>query len=183
MASCFAGIINRLKELITGSERIKIFSFILIIPLIALLMPGLSEQTMVNNGIQPGNQVREAAVMRFYEGPIAPPPQGNLRDPFAVPTGLETGNPERVVAGLTKSKMPEKITAELQEKRPLKEEMPVLTGIMGDGNHQIAIIRHKGISHSYHIGQMIGQYRLTEIYEKTAIVLGPQGERVLLLGR
>lgn len=182
MASCFDNIINQIKNLITDRKRIKIIGFFMIILLIVILMPGSPEPAPVSGSIQPEGQYREAAAIRFYEGPIAPPRE-NIRDPFNAPPGLEISSPERIVASLSKSKMPEKMTAEIQEKKSLKEDVPVLTGLMGNGKNQIAIIRYKGISRTYHIGQTIGQYRLAEISEKTAIVLGPQGERVLLLGR
>ncbi len=184
MADYFASFCGQLKKLLVDKKHKRIICLVGIVLIVVIIMPGSPDPTPAVSGSQPDTGQQEVAKLSREEVIILPPRE-TMRDPFAEPPGLVTTKADRVSANLLVNSMPEKMTpaTQVQEKRPVNGEIPVLTGIMEDSKTQVAIIRYKGVSRSYRIGQTVGQYQLIRITGKTVIVSDPQGERVLQLGR
>lgn len=184
MADCFASFCGQLKNLLADKKHKRSICLVGIVLIVVILMPGSPDPIPAASSSQPDTGQQEVAKLS-HEGAILLPSSETMRDPFAEPPGFGTTKAERVSVNLLANRIPEKMTAasNVQEKKPVNEDIPVLTGIMEDSQTQVAIIRYRGVSRSYRIGQTVGQYQLIGITGKTVIILGSQGERVLQLGR
>jgi hypothetical protein len=185
MADFFIKLKEFCKKVQTDSKRNISICLVGITLILLAIMPGSPASAPAVNSMRSNIQRQESSNAGFYEGPVKLPPREALRDPFAVPQDFAATRQDRLPARLAPGKGAEQLTATVtsQGKSQVNGKMPVLTGILADGKTQVAIICYNGVSRSYHIGQKIGQYQLIGINEKTVIVLGPQGEQVLLLGR
>ncbi|MBP2635089.1 MAG: hypothetical protein H6Q72_996 [Firmicutes bacterium] len=185
MVELFAKFLGQIKVLLADKKRKRYILFAGIILITAILILDLPDSTPASNHIEKEVKKQEKAKTQFHEGPVDLPPRGAKRDPFEPPPEITAAQVNKLPASLLPDKLQGQTTAvpRLQEKGPAKEELPILTGIVGDEKTQAAIIAYKGVSRSYRVGQTIGQYQLTAINEKAVNVVGPQGERVLLLGR
>lgn len=185
MAESFANLLVQIKALFADKKHNRYILFVGIILIAAIFIMNLSDATPASSQVRQELTKQEKAKPQFHEGPIDLPPRGANRDLFAAPPEIAAAQVDKLPSSLLPAKIQEQmaVASKIQENRPAKEDMPILTGIIGDEKTQTAIISYKGVSRSYRIGQTIGQYQLSAINEKTVNVVGPQGERVLLLGR
>lgn len=185
MVELSAKFLRPIKVLLADRKRKSYIVFAGIILIAAILILDLPDPTPESPRVEKDVKRQEKVKAQFHEGPIDLPPRSARRDPFEPPPEITAAQMDKLPTNPLTDKLQGQATAvpRIQEKVTAKEDLPVLTGIVGDGKTQAAIIAYKGVSRSYRVGQTIGQYRLSAINGKAVNVVGPHGERVLLLGR
>lgn len=188
MAEFIAKITEQFKSLPSEKRRFTVICFVGAVLIVLMLRLDLTEQVTASTLPPKEVKVKESSMLvQPIQREISPVPAAT-RDPFAVPSGFED-NPEKPPGNLKPSSTPAPTvvtpvpSANTGKATIPKNETPILVGVITDNTTNIAIISYQGTSRSYHIGQMVGSYKLISIYDKSAIIQGRQDQQVLTLGR
>ncbi|XER06661.1 hypothetical protein SRRS_22020 [Sporomusa rhizae] len=190
MAEVIAKITEQFKNLPPEKRRLMVICFVGAILVAIMLRPQSTEQ--VTASTLPPKEVKtkvgSLSVQPVQKEIISLP--AATRDPFAAPSGFEVdAKPEKSPASLqpgstlaTSAAAPVP-AANMGNDTVPKDAMPILVGTINDNTTHIAIISYRGTKRSYHIGQMVGSYKLISISDRSAVIQGLQGQQVLTLGR
>lgn len=180
MPETFAKLSERFSSLPPDKRRLVVICSVgLLLIGIVFGLDSSEEQTAnppaVPKAVVPNQQSAQTAMPQIIQ-----PPDGKVRDPFAPPPGFEYKKPEPPSpTGVTGPLPP---SPELP-KESVTEVLPTLNGIITGGGEKVAILSHNGISRSYQAGQVVGAYEIIAIRDKSVTVEGPEGQRILTIGR
>lgn len=120
-------------------------------------------------GYQPGTTVKDP----FAVAPEYVPPVPKAKVQEAAGTSLPRNTNPGSNSGMSASK--EKSKSQLPEVR--------LTGVAGTDGSRLAILQLGDKSQPYALNEAVGPYRLIAINRDSAVLTGPDGQKVIQLGR
>lgn len=172
---------SKLREL-TPQRRLIFASGIGIITMFLVLYDPSAPEVVMAPQISPNqSESQEIAKPVMPQGYQPEQSGGTTRDPFALPPGLRQS--ERSAAPADQPVKADSTVAKDKVKQKARKNSggPAirLTGIASSDGVKTAVIRISGKSKAYRINETVGVHRLAAIGDDSAILDGPDGERIL----
>lgn len=148
----------------------------------AAVLGGIIIAGMLFEGSEPEVAIAPSApVKQHAENPVQPVmPQGYapevvIRNPFAIPQEFASSH-----STTSPPATPPTVTLGVPSNSIISDrDRPILTGIMGTQDRWAVIIKYRGTSRSYQVGDAIGPYELVGVTAEGATITGPGGSYLL----